>query len=79
MKESIKRNDLKTNFLKQSIIRIDYDYLFEGNLEKILEEMYHIIVQVVQQKYLNYCQIFLLYLILLLQYIEKAIYQIKRY
>lgn len=79
MKESIKRNDLKTNFLKQSIIRIDYDYLFEGNLEKILEEMHHIIVQVVQQKYLNYCQIFLLYLILLLQYIEKAIYQIKRY
>lgn len=43
MKENIKRNDLKTNFLKQSIIRIDYDYLFEGNLEKIVEKMYPIL------------------------------------
>lgn len=40
MKKQIKREDLKTNFLKQSIIRLDYDRLFEKDTEKFIELIY---------------------------------------
>lgn len=39
-KRDIKRTDLKTTFLKQMIIRLDYDYLFEEEIEKVVKEVY---------------------------------------
>lgn len=36
-KNDINPNGLKNNFLKQTIIRIDYDYLFPNQIERIME------------------------------------------
>lgn len=33
-KSEIKRADLKSDFLKQTIVRIDYDYMFDDYVEK---------------------------------------------
>lgn len=44
-KKSIKREDLKSNFLKQMIIRIDYDYLFEEDIEMIVKKSYSQLIE----------------------------------
>lgn len=41
IKDTIKRGDLKTTFLKQMIMRLDYDYLFEEEIEKIVKDIYN--------------------------------------
>ncbi|MCI8396868.1 MAG: TIGR04255 family protein [Clostridia bacterium] len=43
-KEQFKRKDLKSNFLKQMIIRIDYDYLFEKDMENIVQNSYSYLI-----------------------------------
>ena len=35
----INRNDLKSDFLKQTIVRIDYDYMFEDYVEKTMKNI----------------------------------------
>lgn len=37
-KEKIKRKELKSNFLRQMIIRVDYDYLFDEDIENIVKK-----------------------------------------
>lgn len=44
MKKDIKRKDLKSNFLKQTILRLDYDYLFEEDIEKIRKELNYFLI-----------------------------------
>ena len=39
-KEKIKRKELKSNFLRQMIIRVDYDYLFDEDIENIVKKRY---------------------------------------
>ena len=39
MKDNIKREDLKSNFLKTTILRLDYDYLFEEDIEQIVKNL----------------------------------------
>lgn len=39
-KKEIKRENLKNNFLKQAIIRLDYDMLFEKDMERFIESIY---------------------------------------
>ena len=39
-KQDITREKLKSNFLKQAIIRLDYDYLFEEQLEGVIKKLY---------------------------------------
>lgn len=38
-KAEIKRNDLKSDFLKQTIVRIDYDYMFEDYVENTMKNI----------------------------------------
>lgn len=38
-KKSINRKELNKNFLKQTIIRFDYDYLFPNQIEEIMEKL----------------------------------------
>lgn len=38
-KEEIKRNDLKTDFLKQTIVRLDYDYMFDEYIETTMKNI----------------------------------------
>ena len=38
-KNKIERKELKSNFLKKSILRLDYDYLFEENMEEIIKNL----------------------------------------
>lgn len=38
-KEEIKRTDLKTDFLKQTIVRIDYDYMFDEYVENTMKNV----------------------------------------
>lgn len=38
-KVEIKRNDLKSDFLKQTIVRIDYDYMFEDYVENTMKKI----------------------------------------
>ncbi len=38
-KEEITRKDLKKDFLKQSIIRIDYDYMFDEYIEETMKKI----------------------------------------
>ena len=45
VKTEIKRTDLKTTFLRQMIIRLDYDYLFEEDIEKIVKESYKYLIE----------------------------------
>ena len=45
MKENIKREDLKSNFLKNTIIRLDYDYLFEENIEQIVKNLNEFLIK----------------------------------
>lgn len=39
MKDNIKREDLKSNFLKNTVIRLDYDYLFEEDIELVVKNL----------------------------------------
>ena len=39
MKDNIKREDLKSNFLKTTVLRLDYDYLFEEDIEQIIKQL----------------------------------------
>ena len=39
MKDNIKREDLKSNFLKTTVLRLDYDYLFEEDVEQIIKQL----------------------------------------
>lgn len=39
-KKDIKREELKTNFLRQTIIRLDYDVLFQKDMENFIEKIY---------------------------------------
>lgn len=43
-KNNIKRTDLKSDFLKQMIIRIDYDYLFKEDIESIVKNCYDYLI-----------------------------------
>ncbi len=43
-KDEINREDLNTNFLKQTIIRLDYDMLFEKDIEKFIEKIYQYLI-----------------------------------
>lgn len=43
-KNNIKREDLKSNFLKQMIIRVDYDYLFEEDIKSIVKNSYDYLI-----------------------------------
>ncbi len=38
-KVEIKRDDLKSDFLKQTIVRIDYDYMFDEYVEKTMKNI----------------------------------------
>lgn len=38
-KSEIKRADLKSDFLKQTIVRIDYDYMFDDYVEKTMKNI----------------------------------------
>lgn len=44
-KENITRESLKTNFLRQTIIRLDYDMLFEKDIQKFIEQIYPYLIQ----------------------------------
>lgn len=39
-KKSITRESLKSNFLRQTIIRLDYDMLFDKDIQKFIEQIY---------------------------------------
>ena len=39
LKDNIKREDLKSNFLKTTVLRLDYDYLFEEDVEQIIKQL----------------------------------------
>lgn len=45
MKDNIKRKDLKSNFLKTTILRLDYDYLFEEDIEQIVKKLNTFLIQ----------------------------------
>ena len=38
-KETIKRKELKSSFLRQTIIRIDYDYMFDDYINEVMKNM----------------------------------------
>ena len=44
-KEKIKRKELKSNFLRQMIIRVDYDYLFDEDIENIVKKRYKELIE----------------------------------
>ena len=44
-KSEIKREDLKSNFLRQTIIRLDYDILFDENIKIYTEKMYPYLIE----------------------------------
>jgi len=39
-KDNIKRDELRFNFLKQMIIRLDYDFLFDEDIDTIIKKVY---------------------------------------